>query len=868
MAQLIWQNKYSLVSIEARRWRLTFYRGLVFCLVLLSLLSLAYWLVIVYPVWHKDTWAVFLPPYPGAKFFWLAIVLWCYAWYRMDRERAWYPSLPKNQFLPSDDADRPQPSSGVVVNLQGDLAIDKYLSENSWHVLEKAFGYAHKFFQTEVEPLHLLSALLSDRGVVQVFSRLDVDMSKLVQAIRSSLARSDQGNCHGLSSQSQQVMVLAAGYALQRNNKQIEPTEILLALTNIESKVKDVFEELAIESEAIDNITTWFSLRRKILQLRSRQLRYASFRPKHSLDRTYTAIETPLLSRVAKDLTLSAARGVLSPCLGRDQQINEIVRMWQGGHTGAILVGESGVGKGSILNGLAQIMAADEVPAILQDKKLYVLSLPALLSGTSSSEASAKLWQVLTEIVRAGNIVLAIENLHQLTSINTGSDLSLTDILSNVLTKYNLLLVATSTPKDWSHNLDRTSLGQQLQKVEVLEPDDNGAIQVLESYVPKLEYQQQVFFTYQSLEALVELSRRYLPDRYLPEKAIALAEELAVYVRSRVGKNSSVTAEHVAQILAAKVHVPLTQVTASESDKLLHLEEILHQRIIGQDEAVNVVSEALRRARVNIRDQKRPVASFLFLGPTGVGKTELAKVVAEQYFGNEHNMVRLDMSEYQTADSVYRLIGAPASSSDEGLLTQAVRKNPYTLVLLDEVEKAHPDILNVLLQVLDDGRLTEASGRTVDFTNTIIICTSNAGTDFIQESLQNNVPLEFIRQSLVQGMIKKYFRPELINRYDAVVVFKPLTEKEIEQVAGLMLVKLASELEKRGIHFKASEAAIKELAHKGFDPLFGARPLRRAIQDNVDGALAKYLLTGKLKRRDVVVLEEGSVVRVEKAKDL
>ncbi|MBI5733882.1 MAG: ATP-dependent Clp protease ATP-binding subunit, partial [Candidatus Kerfeldbacteria bacterium] len=302
--------------------------------------------------------------------------------------------------------------------------------------------------------------------------------------------------------------------------------------------------------------------------------------------------------------------------------------------------------------------------------------------------------------------------------------------------------------------------------------------------------------------------------------------------------------------------------------KLLNLEKILQQRIVGQAEAVKLVAEALRRARVNLRDQKRPVASFLFLGPTGVGKTELAKVVASEYFGGEDKMIRLDMSEYQTVESLHRLLGAPVRGREHGLLTESVRRQPYSLLLLDEIEKAHPDVLNVFLQVLDDGRATDATGRTVDFTNTIIMATSNAGTQFIEESLQNQVPLEYIRRTLMESGLKQYFRPELLNRFDAIVVFKPLTLLEIEKVTGLLLGKLATELEAKGIHLQASTAAIKELAAKGFDPLYGARPLRRAIQDNVDSALAKYLLTGKLSRRDVVVLEPGGEIRVEKARKL
>jgi ATP-dependent Clp protease ATP-binding subunit ClpA len=402
--------------------------------------------------------------------------------------------------------------------------------------------------------------------------------------------------------------------------------------------------------------------------------------------------------------------------------------------------------------------------------------------------------------------------------------------------------------------------------VQVPELDDNRSVQVLESRVPALEREHHVYFAYGALIAAVELSRRYMPDRFLPEKAIKLLEEVAIYARDHHPKGTAVVAEDVAQVISGKVHVPVTQVTSGESDKLLHLEEILHQRIVGQDEAVNLVAQALRRGRVNLRDQKRPIASFLFLGPTGVGKTELAKAVAAEYFGGENKMIRLDMSEYQTAESLYRLIGAPAGvGSSAGLLTEAVRRNQYALLLLDELEKAHLDILNVFLQLLDDGRLTDASGRTVDFTNCIVIATSNAGTSFIQHELQVGTNMETIRKQLLERELAQYFRPEFLNRFDGLVVFKPLGMAEVLKVTELLLAKLASGLEAKGVHLRPTPEAVADLAQKGFDPLFGARPLRRVVQENVDNALATYLLTGKLTRRDVVILEPGGVVRVEKA---
>jgi len=369
----------------------------------------------------------------------------------------------------------------------------------------------------------------------------------------------------------------------------------------------------------------------------------------------------------------------------------------------------------------------------------------------------------------------------------------------------------------------------------------------------------------------VKLSDRYLHDRFLPEKAINLMEEVATMVRTSRGERQIVTAQDVAKVLEEKTGIPAAQVTEDEAQKLLHLEEDMHHRIIGQDEAVKMIAAALRRARVDLREGKRPIATFLFLGPTGVGKTELAKTVAATYFGSEDTMVRLDMSEYQDASSVSRLIGAaPGYSGSEagGQLTEAVRRNPFTLVLLDELEKAHTDILNLFLQVFEDGRLTDSAGRTVDFTNTIIIATSNAGTPYIQTAVGEGKTIEQMKQALLETELRGIFRPEFLNRFDGVIVFTPLTQEQVLAIAKLMLAKVGAQLEAKGIHLKVTDAAAIELATAGFDPLFGARPLRRVIQERVQDSLATFLLQNKLGRRDTAVLDAGGKITIEKAEAL
>ncbi len=445
--------------------------------------------------------------------------------------------------------------------------------------------------------------------------------------------------------------------------------------------------------------------------------------------------------------------------------------------------------------------------------------------------------------------------------------MDLAEVFAEQMQANNFLVIATSTPELCKEKIDSSSLPKILQKVPINEPVKDEAIRILEAKALQLEAEHGVYFSYQALEAAVKMAGQYLHDEYLPAKAIKLLEEATLLAKTKKGGKAIVVADDVAGVIAELTNIPVTKITMDESRKLLNLEQAMAERVVGQEEAIKMIGGALRRARTEMRGQNRPIASFLFLGSTGVGKTQVTKTLAEVYFGSEKNMVRLDMSEYQAEDAVARLIGDTVTGKG-GYLTDKIRKFPFSLVLLDEIEKADPQILDLFLQVLDDGRLTDAHGKTVDFANTIIIGTSNAGTEFIQTSIKEGKNMSGIRETLVGEYLKNYFRPEFINRFDGIVVFSPLEMEDVVEIARIFLRQLAEKLEEKGIEFGFEEEALAELARMGFDPTMGARPLRRVVQDNIEDALAKLFLEDRLKRRDRVVLRRGLKLDVDKAEEL
>ncbi len=828
-------------------------------------------------LWHLNLWLNlftinFWQGNGLTLFFWLAVIAFAYLFYRLITTQEVQEIVEirgyKEKTVSELDSVQVMVTWLEAIKIprrkRKDIA-DVFTAE-ARQVLEQAYFLADKFESEEVTPFHVFYALLASSRVSTVFLRLGISVQSLQGYLTKFFIKSKDKKLSCLSTNLQQILFHAYEVAYEKRQEYVNVTEILVATVRQSEKIQEVLYDLKVDKDKLSNVIEWLRIREHLRKQYQSFRKVARRRSKYGLDRAMTAVATPFLNSFSEDLTMAAKYGYLTPSVARDEEIQEIFRIIEGGRQSVVLVGQHGVGKMAIIEGIAQKMIEDEVPERLQDKRLVQLSTSALVAGTSASGAQERLIKIMNEVGRAKNIILFIKNIDDLVGVTDsgGEGVDVSETIAEYLGPGKFLTFATATTNNFNQRIVNSQLGTVLARVDIKEMVENQAIQVLESKAGIVEYKHNVFFSYDAIAQCVKLSEKFLHDQQLPESAISIMSEVASFVRNNKGENQLVTAEDVGIIISQKTGVPTTSITEDESDKLVRLEEVMHERLIGQDEAVSIVANALRRARVEIRSDKKPIANFLFLGPTGVGKTELAKTIAEVYFGGENRMIRIDMSEFQDKSSVYRLLGQPGQQGS-GLLTEAVRQRPFSLILLDELEKADPDVLNIFLQVFDDGRLTDSTGRVIDFTNAIIIATSNAGTTFVQEQLIQGISLESIRQQLIRSELKKYYRPEFLNRFDGIVVFKPLERHEIKLIAGLMLKRVTRDLEKRGVGFRAEEVGLEFLAKTGFDPEFGARPMRRAIQDQVENKLAELILAGKLQRRDVVVLGEGGKLSIERA---
>lgn len=815
--------------------------------------------------WFRDVVPVFI-------FFWLGVIALSYLVYRMIVDADPEPEM---------DYKKKEHQKNPEWNLQNMTWIDirkmkrkhtrnisTYMTKTARIVLEDAYMTAVSYGHSQVVPIHLFYALLSSNQVQGIFLRLGIPSNILQAKLKQVLQTFDvqKGIRPVLSSEAWQIVFHAYVQSRKHKDTRIRDAELLIATVKQSEWIQEVLYDMEIDSIKLTNVVEWARIREKIYEQYRTFRRAASRMSKHGIDRAMTAVATPFLNNFSKDITLQAKYGNIVPCVARDKEIDEIFRIVEAGRSNIMLVGEHGVGKMSIVEGIVQRMISDNAPERLHDKRFVQISTSSLLAGTTVAGAQQRLINIMHEVRRAQNIILFINNIHDLTGMtdSNGEGLDLSESLAEHLSDRDSLMFATTLPDAFSKYIVKSEIGTMFAKVEIKEMDINQAIQVLESKIGQVEYKNNVFFSYDAIERCVVLSKKFMYDQNLPESAIALMTEVAAYVRSNKGENQLVTSADVGEVISDKTGVPVSSISENESEKLMRLEEEMHKQVIGQDLAVQMVAQSLRRSRADIRSQKRPIANFLFLGPTGVGKTELAKTIARVYFGGEERMIRIDMSEYQDKTGIYRLIGQPGQQGT-GLLTEAVHRQPFSLILLDELEKADPDILNLFLQVFDDGRLTDSTGQVIDFTNAIIIATSNAGTSYVQDQMNQGVDVETIREHLIRSELKQYYRPEFLNRFDGIVLFKALNREEIKQIAGLMLTRVAKDLETRGVELRVEDAALEALADVGFDPDFGARPMRRAIQDRVENQLAEFILQNKLKRRDVVILGEGAQIRVEQS---
>ncbi len=806
------------------------------------------------------------------KIFWLSLLSDIYFFYRFQRKKE-----KKHQIVSLPDF--PQEISknweNILQKKRKKVNAAAGLSLETLEVLENAWLLANANHHSKVLPIHLFNSLLIQGKISFFLFRLGLKKEKFLSRSLKLLKKVEKNkkifSAPKFSLVLKKVLLRAYQSASELEKDEIGLEEILIALASEENLVKELFYDLEIDLDKVKNIALWMKLDEEMRRQKKYFGIWSFFKPKKTANRAMTSVITPVLDAFSQDMTLIGKQGYLKSCIGREKEIGRIFKLVEAGKNAIILVGWPGVGKTNIVEEIGRRMVTEDVPYSMQDNRLVSLNLGALVAASGEGELEKRMTVFLREVERAGNIILFVEEIHNLVGVSSvRGQLDVSEILATALKNRNFLLIATSDPANYHRYLGNSALGNIFNRIKIPEPKGNQAIRILEGKVGRLEYRNQIYFSYGALQKAVELSDRFIHERYLPVKALNILEEAAIRARYR-GENSIVQGEDIAAIISERLNIPLTKITEEESEKLLNLEDKIHERLVDQEKAVKAVASALRRARAKLRDIRRPITNLLFLGPTGVGKTELAKTVAEIYFGNEEKMIRLDMSEYQESDSVYRLIGPPLGREGAqigGHLTEAVRKNPYSLLLLDEIEKSHPDILNLFLQVMDDGRLTDSAGRVIDFTNIILISTSNAATPFVQEEISKGTDFEIIKKKLIREKLKPHFRPEFLNRFDDIVVFKALSENDIEKITYLLLNQVRKRLLKKGIMLEATKEAIKELAKAGFDPIFGARPLRRVIQNKVENSLANYLLRGKIDRRDVAVLEAGGKIRIKKAKEL
>jgi ATP-dependent Clp protease ATP-binding subunit ClpC len=636
---------------------------------------------------------------------------------------------------------------------------------------------------------------------------------------------------------------------------------------------------------------------------------------------------TPTLDSLARDLTAIAREGTLDPVIGRSKEIQRVIEVLsRRTKNNPVLIGEPGVGKTAIAEGLAQQIVNNEVPEILRDKRVMTLDMGTVVAGTKyRGEFEDRLKKVMDEIRQAGNIILFIDELHTLIGAGGAEGaIDASNILKPSLARGELQCIGATTLDEYRKYIEKdAALERRFQPIRVDEPTAEESVRILEGLRDRYEAHHRVSITDAAIEAAVKLSDRYISDRFLPDKAIDLIDEAGSKVRLRSyttppnlkeleikleevrkekdsavqsqefekaaslrdteqrlreqleetkkvwkekqGKeNSEVTVEDIASVVASWTGIPVSKLAETETAKLLNLEELLHSRVIGQDEAVVAVSKAVRRARAGLKDPKRPIGSFVFLGPTGVGKTELARALAESMFGDEDAMIRIDMSEYMEKHSTSRLVGSPpgyVGYEEGGQLTEKVRRKPYSVILLDEIEKAHPDVFNILLQVLEDGRLTDSKGRTVDFRNTVLIMTSNVGAEALKRNkyvgfnIQDGAQDYKDMKGKVMEELKKAFRPEFLNRIDEIIVFHALEKKHLEEIVTLLSDQLVKRLKEQHISLELSDAAKAKISVEGYDPEYGARPLRRAIQKHIEDRLSEELLKGTVLTGQHVIID-------------
>src|SRR6476620_2855323 len=775
--------------------------------------------------------------------------------------------------------------------------VTQFFSDATRELLQRAAQTAVEWGSLDLESDHLLHAALQEDVVRHVLQQLDADPDAIAAQLEEEADKAQRTDVSpSLSPDAKAALLAAYDESRELGSSYVGPEHVLLALARDEE--------------------SWAGQLLQRFGVSHTRLRGAVIRGVEAGGAARETSKTPRLDEFGRDLTSEAREGKLDPVIGRADEIEQTIEILsRRTKNNPALLGEPGVGKTAIVEGIAQRIVGDEVPETLSGRRVIALDLAGMIAGTKyRGEFEERLKTVIDEIRGASDeLIVFIDEMHTVVGAGAAEgSMDASNMLKPALARGELHVIGATTLDEYRKNIESDpALERRFQPVFVREPTVEETIEILRGLKDRYEAFHRVRISDESIVAAAELSDRYVRDRFLPDKAIDLIDQAGARVRLRMktkdddtrsleddlrrlarerdqatsaedydragnlrdeiesrqseldGKRKARqrapegTPEDIAEVVSRATGIPVSQLTSEERERLMRLEEELHGRIVGQEEAVQAVAEAVRRSRAGLGDPNRPIGSFLFLGPTGVGKTELARALAEILFGSEDLMVRFDMSEFQERHTVSRLVGAPpgyVGYEEAGQLTEQVRRRPYSVLLFDEIEKAHPDVFNILLQILDDGRLTDSQGRTVDFKNSVVIMTSNLGADRIQEHARRDESFDELKADLMQ-ILPLSFRPEFINRIDENIVFRALTEKQIHQITRLLLDRLNRRLRAQRIEVEFSEGAVRLLAREGYDPEFGARPLRRTIQRLVENELSRMLLDGRVEPGDKVAVD-------------
>jgi ATP-dependent Clp protease ATP-binding subunit ClpC len=816
------------------------------------------------------------------------------------------------------------------------MRFEDRLTENAKNVLNKAQENAVEMGHVYIGTEHILLALAqeSDSAAARVLHDSGLDEQMITELIerRFGSRTGGEGAPQGFTPRAKRVIELAVAEANRLGHSYIGTEHLLMGI--LREYDSTAARLIAMSGVDINKLYT------EILNIFGSPDSTKDKRTVATAKQTKKA-ETKTLDQFGRDLTEMAEKGALDPVIGRETEIKRVIQILsRRTKNNPVLIGEPGVGKTAIAEGLAQMIANGDVPESIKGKRVVSLDLTGMVAGTKyRGDFEERIKTALDEVQKAGNIILFIDELH--TIIGAGAaegSIDAANIVKPMLGRGEIQVVGATTLNEYRKYIEKdAALERRFQPVTVNEPTQEQSIEILKGLRDKYEAHHKLKISDEAIETAVKMSSRYINDRYLPDKAIDLIDEAASRVRMEnhktpedvvelekkkhsitkekeaavsnqnfelaaslrdkekeveetlknarrcwemagVGQSGEVTAEDIAEVVSGWTGIPVTSITEDEGERLLKMEDILHKRVIGQNEAVAAIAKAIRRGRVGLKDPKRPIGSFLFLGPTGVGKTELCKALAEAMFGDENAMIRIDMSEYMEKHTVSKLIGSPpgyVGFDEGGQLTEKVRRKPYSVVLFDEIEKAHEDVFNIMLQIMDDGILTDSQGRKINFKNTIIVMTSNVGARNLTEKHANlgfnsgetdpdGADYEKLKE-LVNADLKRTFKPEFLNRIDEIVVFHRLTKDDIRKISSNMLETVKARVEAMDIHMTYDDSALDLLSEKGFDPVYGARPLRRTIQNMVEDTVAEKILDGSVKAGDCIrVTASDGKIEVEK----